>query len=79
MILIKKLSFVAFLSVAQVVGLYAAFRSEPCQAEPKPSPERLAHNNATVTQCYMQSNIPVMGFEGKTVCLEPSGKVAWIR
>jgi hypothetical protein len=79
----QRVGYVAFLTVAQVVvtGMLFWDSAKACPKEPEPfaTPEQLDTKNSAVTQCYAQQGQPVMGFNLKVVCLEPSGKIAWVR
>lgn len=75
------LSFMIFIAVSGNCFVWWNFVAR-AEAETKTepfAPEQLATKNTNVTQCTMAGNVPVMGFDLKVVCLEPSGKVAWIR
>ncbi len=82
MIFAKKLGFVLLLMALHILGLAAILKAESTAKAAEPplaTPEQMAAKDAAVTQCTMAQNVPVMGFNLKVVCLEPSGRIAWIR
>lgn len=64
----------AALLAVSILG--AAFgHTIPARAEPQPPADPLSAN---ATQCLMEQNQPVMGFNNKVVCVKKEA-VSWVR